>query len=63
MDMPFAAPEGLAHWTEVAGATGEFTKREAVLDSLEDLDIPIVFDVEIGNVPPQLSLVNGALTL
>lgn len=45
-----------------APASGEFTQREAVLDALEDLDIPIVFDVEIGHVPPQLSLVNGAVT-
>ncbi|WP_306270210.1 S66 family peptidase [Ornithinimicrobium faecis] len=45
-----------------APASGEFIQREAVLDALEDLDIPIVFDVEIGHVPPQLSLVNGALT-
>ena len=45
-----------------APASGDFTQREAVLDALEDLDIPIVFDLEIGHVPPQMSLVNGALT-
>ena len=61
----------LAGWFEHAKAvligrtaapdSGEFTQQEAVLDALEDLDIPIVFDVECGHVPPHLPLVNGAL--
>lgn len=37
------------------------TQREAVLDALGRLGVPIVFDVEIGHVPPHLPLVNGAL--
>ncbi len=37
------------------------TQREAVLDALGRLQLPIVFDVEIGHVPPHLPLVNGAL--
>lgn len=37
------------------------TQREAVLDALGRLDLPIVFDMEIGHVPPHLPLVNGAL--
>lgn len=37
------------------------SQRDAVLDALGRLDIPIVFDLEIGHVPPQLPLVNGAL--
>lgn len=45
-----------------APASGDFTQRDAVLDALGDLDLPIIFDVEFGHVPPQLSLVNGALT-
>ena len=36
------------------------TQREAVLDALGRLGLPIVFDVEIGHVPPHLPLVNGA---
>ena len=39
----------------------QLTQREAVLDGLGRLDVPIVFDMEIGHVPPQLPLVNGAL--
>lgn len=31
------------------------------LDALGRLNIPIVFDLEIGHVPPHLPLVNGAL--
>ena len=37
------------------------TQREAVLDALGDLGLPIVFDMELGHVPPHLPLVNGAL--
>lgn len=37
------------------------TQREAVLDALGGLGIPIVFDMEIGHVGPHLPLVNGAL--
>lgn len=37
------------------------TQREAVVDALGRLGVPIVFDVEIGHVPPHLPLVNGAL--
>ncbi len=37
------------------------TQREAVLDALGSLDLPVVFDLEIGHVPPHLPLVNGAL--
>jgi muramoyltetrapeptide carboxypeptidase len=39
----------------------KMTQREAVLDALGRLHLPIVFDVEIGHVPPHLPLVNGSL--
>ena len=39
----------------------QMSQREAVLDALGRLDVPIVFDMEIGHVPPHLPLVNGAL--
>lgn len=61
----------LAGWFDHAravlvGRTGapdhpRMTQRQAVLDALGRLDVPIVFDVEIGHVPPHLPLVNGAL--
>lgn len=37
------------------------TQHEAIADALGMLDIPVVFDVECGHVPPYLPLVNGAL--
>ena len=39
----------------------DITQRGAVLDALGRLDLPIVWDLEIGHVPPHLPLVNGAL--
>ncbi|GAA4128263.1 LD-carboxypeptidase [Nocardioides fonticola] len=61
----------LAGWFEHARAiligrtnapdSAQLTQRDAVLDALGRLDLPIVFDLEIGHVPPHLPLVNGAL--
>ena len=39
----------------------KLTQQEAVVDALGRLGLPIVFDLEIGHVPPHLPLVNGAL--
>lgn len=39
---------------------GGLTQDEAVVDALGGLGIPIVFDLEIGHVPPHLPLLNGA---
>ncbi len=39
----------------------QLTQREAVVDALGRLGLPIVLDLEIGHVPPHLPLVNGAL--
>lgn len=35
-------------------------QRAALLDALGDLDIPVLYDVDVGHLPPQLLLVNGA---
>jgi muramoyltetrapeptide carboxypeptidase len=61
----------LAGWFEHANAvlvgrtsapgSGDFSQRDAVVDALGGLDVPIVLDVECGHVPPYLPLVNGAL--
>ena len=61
----------LAGWFDRAAAVlvgrtnapdhADLTQREAVLDALGRLDLPIVWDLEIGHVPPHLPLVNGAL--
>ena len=39
----------------------KMTQREAVLDALTAVGVPVVFEVEIGHVPPHLPLVNGAV--
>lgn len=39
----------------------KMTQEQAVLDALGRLDLPIIFDMEIGHVPPHLPLINGAL--
>lgn len=48
--------------TRAPGGTtdGGLAQRDAVIDALGDLRIPIVFDMEIGHVPPHLPLLNGA---
>jgi muramoyltetrapeptide carboxypeptidase LdcA involved in peptidoglycan recycling len=38
-----------------------FSQRDAVLDALAGLDVPVVLDVECGHLQPFLPLVNGAL--
>ena len=38
-----------------------FSQRDALLNALGDLDIPVLYDLDIGHLPPQLMLINGAL--
>ncbi len=35
--------------------------EEALERTLADLDIPVIYDVDIGHMPPQMTLINGAL--
>ncbi len=46
--------------TPAPDSEGGFTQRDAVVDALGMLDLPVVLDLEIGHVPPHLPLVNGA---
>lgn len=39
---------------------GEFLDRDAYLRIFGEMDIPLVLDADIGHLPPQLLLVNGA---
>lgn len=43
-----------------AEAVEGFTQRQALLDALGTLPIPVVYDMDIGHLPPQLILMNGA---
>ncbi|HET9060219.1 MAG TPA: S66 peptidase family protein [Acidimicrobiales bacterium] len=56
----FNAAAGVLIGRTSAPAERGFTQRDAVVDALGMLDIPIVFDLEIGHVPPHLPLINGA---
>ncbi|HET9945717.1 MAG TPA: LD-carboxypeptidase, partial [Actinomycetes bacterium] len=44
-----------------APPTDGFTQLDALHHALGDLTVPVVFDVDVGHLPPQMSLVNGAL--
>ncbi|MHB1474759.1 MAG: S66 family peptidase [Dermatophilaceae bacterium] len=44
-----------------APASEGFTQLDALESALGDLGVPVLYDVDLGHVPPQLSLVNGAL--
>lgn len=46
-----------------APASGTFTQHDAVRSALGDLEVPVLLDVDLGHVPPQLSLVDGALAV
>ncbi len=41
----------------------DFTVRDCLLDALGDLPIPVIYEMDIGHVPPQLILINGALAM
>ena len=37
--------------------------KEAVKKSLEDLDIPIIINIDIGHIPPRMTIINGAIAV
>ena len=39
----------------------DLSYQEALIQSLQDLGIPIILDADIGHVVPQMTLINGAL--
>jgi muramoyltetrapeptide carboxypeptidase len=57
----FNAANAILIGRTAAEAVEGFTQRDALVDALGDLDIPILYDLDIGHLPPQLMLVNGAL--
>lgn len=40
--------------------TGDFNFIDAFTQALGDLNVPIIYDVDIGHKPPQLTFINGA---
>lgn len=41
-------------------SVGEYTYLEALKDSIGILNVPIIYDVDIGHVPPQITCINGS---
>jgi len=38
---------------------GDFTYLDVIKDSIGVLNVPIIYDVDIGHVPPQITCING----
>lgn len=51
----YGRSEGLGEYVDVDLA-------DSLKNTLGDLGIPIIYDVDIGHLPPQLTLINGAYT-
>jgi len=45
-----------------AKSEDDYSFLDSLQDALGDLNVPIIYDTDIGHVPPQLNLVNGAIT-
>ena len=43
-----------------AASIEHFSQRDALRDALDGLAVPVLYDMDIGHLPPQLLLVNGA---
>jgi len=41
-------------------AIENFTLQNALKSGLEDLNVPVVYDIDLGHLPPQLTFINGA---
>ncbi|PYY30099.1 S66 family peptidase [Paenibacillus illinoisensis] len=41
--------------------TGDFNFTDALSSALGDLNVPVLYDVDLGHIPPQITFVNGAL--
>ena len=46
-----------------ADSKDKYSFLDSIQDVLADLDVPIIYDADIGHVPPQINLVNGALSV
>ncbi len=39
----------------------DYTLKDALNTLRGQVDVPVIYDVDIGHMPPQLTLINGAL--
>jgi muramoyltetrapeptide carboxypeptidase len=42
-------------------SSGAFSQQDALVHALGDLSVSVVYDVDLGHIPPQLAIINGAL--
>lgn len=42
-------------------SSGHFSQHDALVHALSELAVPVLYDVDLGHIPPQLAIVNGAL--
>ncbi|HJT05105.1 MAG TPA: S66 peptidase family protein [Pseudonocardiaceae bacterium] len=41
--------------------SGHFSQHDALIHALADLPVPVLYDLDLGHIPPQLAIINGAL--
>lgn len=47
--------------TNSSESIGDFTYEDALHDIFDELKVPVIYDVDIGHVAPQWTIINGAL--
>ncbi|WP_249023267.1 hypothetical protein [Kluyvera ascorbata] len=47
------------YFTDIADEYSHSPYTDALQSALGDLHIPVIYDVDIGHIPPQMTLVNG----
>lgn len=57
----FENAKGVVFGRSSALDSDEFTYETAVVDALGELELPLVFDADIGHKPPQMTILNGAI--
>lgn len=43
--------------------TFDFTKEDAMKNTFDGMGVPVIYDADIGHTPPQMQMINGAMTL
>ncbi|PJK16537.1 LD-carboxypeptidase [Chryseomicrobium excrementi] len=46
--------------SDANGPVDNYTIKEVYADLAEDLGLPVIYDIDCGHVPPQVTLINGA---
>ncbi|OZS76921.1 LD-carboxypeptidase [Tetzosporium hominis] len=46
--------------SDANGPVDNYTIKDVYADLAEDLGLPVIYDIDCGHVPPQLTLINGA---